>query len=127
MHHRKRTMPPPSVEVERLTKDKGVGRAHMIKEMRIAEFHPHNETEHAEVHLIMSVEGIKDPLAVRFREPETLGFLIEELITYKKAVWPDSSMPFPLDEDVLEQVESVLAPREPTENSLETADDAPTV
>ena len=123
---RKRTIPPPSVQVERRSKDKSFPRAHAIQELRIAEFIPHNETEHAEVHLILTVESVEHPLAIRFREPETLGFLIEELITYKKAVWPDSSMPFPLEENVLEQVEDVLAHSEPP-NSLATADDAPTI
>jgi len=30
------------------------------------------------------------PLAIRFRGPDTLGFFIEELIKYRRIVWPNS-------------------------------------
>ena len=28
---------------------------------------------------------------MRFKSPETIGFLIEELIAYRRHVWPDAS------------------------------------
>jgi hypothetical protein len=30
------------------------------------------------------------PLTIRFKSPDTLGFFIEELIKYRRTVWPDS-------------------------------------
>jgi hypothetical protein len=29
------------------------------------------------------------PLAIRFKGPDTLGFFIEELVKYRREVWPD--------------------------------------
>ena len=29
------------------------------------------------------------PMAIRFKSPDTLGFLIEELTKYRRTVWPD--------------------------------------
>jgi len=30
------------------------------------------------------------PMAIRFKSPDTLGFFIEELIRYRREVWPQS-------------------------------------
>lgn len=30
------------------------------------------------------------PLVIRFKSPDTIGFFIEELIKYRRTVWPDS-------------------------------------
>jgi hypothetical protein len=30
------------------------------------------------------------PMALRFKSPDTLGFLIEELTRYRRTVWPDA-------------------------------------
>lgn len=43
-----------------------------------------------QVHLTMNVRGIKAPLVVRFKGPDTLGALIEQLIQHRREVWPDA-------------------------------------
>lgn len=43
-----------------------------------------------QVHLIQTVKGMPAKLVTRFKGPDTLGFLIEELIKYRREVWPDS-------------------------------------
>lgn len=45
-----------------------------------------------QVHLIMHLPSADDlpPLILRFKSPDTLGFLIEELARYRRAVWPDA-------------------------------------
>lgn len=48
-----------------------------------------------QVHLIIEIEDLEDyPMAVRFKSPDTLAFLIEEMVTYRRTVWPDAP---PLD------------------------------
>jgi len=43
-----------------------------------------------EVHLILHLPGLEDmPIVMRFFSPDTLGFLIEELIRYRREVWSD--------------------------------------
>ncbi len=41
-----------------------------------------------QVHLILQVARIKYPILMRFKDPDTLGFLIEELNRYRSYVWP---------------------------------------
>lgn len=44
-----------------------------------------------QVHLLIYIQGFPHaPLAIRFKSPDTLGFLIEELSRYRSYVWPDS-------------------------------------
>ena len=44
-----------------------------------------------QVHLIFVIPGLDDmPLVCRFKSPDTLGFLIEELANYRREVWPDA-------------------------------------
>ncbi len=43
-----------------------------------------------QVHFILKVKGLDYPFVVRFRSPDTLGFLIEELSDYRRQVWPDA-------------------------------------
>jgi hypothetical protein len=48
-----------------------------------------------QVHLIITLEGMKEiPLVMRFKSPDTLGFLIEQLAHYRREVWPGAE---PLD------------------------------
>jgi hypothetical protein len=47
-----------------------------------------------QVHFILRVIGLDFPFVVRFKSPDTLGFLIQELADYRRAVWPDAE---PLD------------------------------
>lgn len=43
-----------------------------------------------QVHLQFKIPGLEDmPLTARFKTPDTLGFLIEELIHYRRTVWPN--------------------------------------
>lgn len=42
-----------------------------------------------QVHLIHIIPGIEDyPIIMRFKSPDTLGVLIEELARYRREVWP---------------------------------------
>jgi hypothetical protein len=43
-----------------------------------------------QVHLLMSIPGWRRPIGLRFKSPDTLGFIIEELIRYRRLVWPES-------------------------------------
>ncbi|MCL4295753.1 MAG: hypothetical protein KJ077_08500 [Anaerolineae bacterium] len=44
-----------------------------------------------QVHFIMHLPGLEElPLIMRFKSPDTLGFFIEELARYRKAVWPEA-------------------------------------
>jgi len=47
-----------------------------------------------QVHLTLKVKGLRVPFVVRFKSPDTLGFLIEELARYRQFVWPKAE---PLD------------------------------
>lgn len=43
-----------------------------------------------QVHLIWRIPALEDmPMILRFKSPDTLGFLIEELTRYRRTVWPD--------------------------------------
>lgn len=75
-----------------------------IKEIQIAAWSPDDEGEAPpeQVHLMVSVELpprvrrlVKNPLLlIRFKSPDTLGFLIEEMARYRRLVWPGAE---PLD------------------------------
>ena len=44
-----------------------------------------------QVHLIQEIVGVNDvSVVMRFKGPDTLGFLIEELARFRREVWPDS-------------------------------------
>lgn len=47
-----------------------------------------------QVHLIHTYPGVNVPFILRFKSPDTLGFIIEELARYRRLVWPASE---PLD------------------------------
>ncbi len=42
-----------------------------------------------QVHFVFNVQELSVPLVLRFKSPDTLGFFIEELIKYRRTVWPD--------------------------------------
>ena len=122
---RNRTPPHPSVEVQRKDgKDMKAAAAFEIQEFRIAEFIPKDAEASNELHLLMRIAALNSPIIARFKGPETLGFLIEELIAYKQKIWPDSPMPFPLSEKTLADVTESL---EPDDNTLKDVTNAPTV
>jgi hypothetical protein len=43
-----------------------------------------------QVHLIQKIKDLDIPLVMRFKSPDTLGFLIEELARYRREVWPEA-------------------------------------
>ena len=94
---------PPHLDVERKTKaeKRTKVRAHVITEFHIGEFHPNGEDEPTRLHFSFVVDGIKHPIVAEFSEPDTLRFLIEELVLYMRRIWPDAPMPFPLDDPEL--------------------------
>lgn len=47
-----------------------------------------------QVHFILKVKDLDYPFVIRFKSPDTLGFLIEELARYRRDVWPAAE---PLD------------------------------
>ena len=124
MSRRRRTPPHPSMTVERGKKLPQGERAYAIEEFRVAEFIPHNETETHELHLLLKVKEFKSPIVARFRTPDTIGFLIEELIAYRQKIWPESQMPFPIDESCLAEIDELLKSEETT---LADVEDAPTI
>lgn len=43
-----------------------------------------------QVHIVNTIPGLEEyPIVMRFKSPDTLGFLIEELIKYRREVWPN--------------------------------------
>lgn len=48
------------------------------------------EQVHFILHWPVSLGTDMPPVLVRFKSPDTLGFIIEELIKYRRVVWPDS-------------------------------------
>lgn len=89
---RKQARIEPRAEVERHTTVTQVS-VHDIplEKISIREWHPDVEAklpaEH--VHFIIVLDD-ETELAVRFKSPDTLVFLIEELIAYRKKVWQDA-------------------------------------
>jgi len=45
-----------------------------------------------QLHLIMHVDFLEHPILARFKSPDTLGFMIEELTRYRREIWPDSDL-----------------------------------
>lgn len=62
-----------------------------IEMVSIREWHPDvaGEMPAEQVHLLITLED-KTELGLRFCSPDTLGFLIEELIAYRSSVWVDA-------------------------------------
>lgn len=94
---KKRITPGPDVEV---TRQKAVERPNAydlpLDMLSIVEWHPdlNAELPPEQVHLVLKLggetEADKLDLLLRFQTPDTLGFVIEELIAYRKNVWPDA-------------------------------------
>lgn len=61
-----------------------------IESLDIGQWSPDEkgQTPPTQVHLELRVQGLPVPLVVRFKSPETLGVLIEQLIRHRKEVWP---------------------------------------
>lgn len=62
-----------------------------LEELRIAAWCPDAKAEEPpeQVHLISKLQELNIPIIMRFKGPDTLGFLIEELAKYRREVWPD--------------------------------------
>jgi len=61
-------------------------------EITIAAWCPDEEAQlpPEQVHLVNVIPGLEEyPIIMRFKSPDTLGFLIEELTKYRREVWPD--------------------------------------
>ncbi|MCY3739951.1 MAG: hypothetical protein OXH00_02915 [Candidatus Poribacteria bacterium] len=94
---KKRIKPPQSFEV---TRRKSVERPNAydlpLEMLSIVEWHPdlNAELPPEQVHLVIKLGGESEAdkldLLLRFQSPEALGFVIEELIAYRKRVWADA-------------------------------------
>ena len=70
-------------------------------EFEIAAWCPGSDGKNpTQVHFIMHLPGLDTPLILRYKSPDTLGFFIEELIRYRKLIWPEAE---PIDPDVEHQ------------------------
>jgi hypothetical protein len=82
----------PRADVTRSQEVKPVSILDIPMEMvSIREWHPDAEGKlpAEQVHLVITLED-ETELGLRFCSPDTLGFLIEELIAYRKQVWVDA-------------------------------------
>ena len=63
-----------------------------VKEINIAEWCPDLEAKQPpeQVHMRLQLVNVPYPIVVRFKSPDTIGFLIEELAKYRRNVWPNS-------------------------------------
>jgi len=60
-------------------------------EIHIAAWCPDTEAKEPpeQVHLVNIIPSLEElPMIMRFKSPDTLGFIIEELIKYRREVWP---------------------------------------
>lgn len=83
----------PRAKVKRSKKPTpGLIQYHEVEEMNIAAWCRDLEARlpPEQVHLILQIRGNSDPFLVRFKSPDTLGFLIEELTKYRREVWPEA-------------------------------------
>lgn len=85
----------PRGKIERHGKAPGITHAYDIdpeKGIHINAWCPDTEAKEPpeQVHLLAYIMGVPYPVAIRFKSPDTLGFLIEELSRYRSYVWPDS-------------------------------------
>lgn len=64
--------------------------------IHIGEWSPRTDGKNpTQVHLSFHIPGLDEyPMVLRYKSPDTLGFIIEELARYRNLVWPDAE---PLD------------------------------
>lgn len=90
-HKRRKKRITPNADI---TRYKGAQEVHILdiplEEINIRTWHPDRKGEKPaeQVHIIFPVG--KTEMGIRFSRPETLGFIIEELIAYRRLVWPDA-------------------------------------
>ena len=82
---------PKNMEVTRTNKVRKAGGVNLIEELHIETYSedPHYQEPPTQVHINLELIG-GETFAMRFKGPDTLGWLIEELIAYRKHVWPDA-------------------------------------
>lgn len=84
----------PRGKIERSSTPKKAGYLPMGEpEIQIAAWCPDDEAKlpPEQVHLIFTLPNpMMLPIILRYKSPDTLGFIIEELARYRKEVWPDS-------------------------------------
>ncbi|MCG9133158.1 hypothetical protein J5I95_15885 [Candidatus Poribacteria bacterium] len=96
---RKKRRIKPRAEVSRFSDISGVNILDVpLEYISIREWHPDDNAEQPpeEVHVILPFDNVVE-LGIRFKSPDTLGFIIEELIAYRKSVWQDAD---PVNPDV---------------------------
>jgi hypothetical protein len=74
-------------------KTPGMKYAHQIDSVEIAAWCPDEKAMQPpeQVHMVFKITGLEDmPIVLRYKSPDTLGFLIEELERYRRYVWPNA-------------------------------------
>lgn len=63
-----------------------------LKQFRVAVWtpRPDGQPPYEQVHLLLEIQGLRVPAVLRFKSPDTLGFIVEELARYRREVWPDA-------------------------------------
>lgn len=98
-NRRKKKRIKPQAEISRCSDITGVNILDIpLEYIAIREWHSDDNAEQPpeEVHLILPLYDDVE-LGIRFKSPDTLGFIIEELIAYRKSVWQDAE---PVNPDV---------------------------
>ena len=70
----------------------GIVAARQIESFSIHAWCPDNQAKEPpeQVHFVLNVKGSPLPHILRFKSPDTIGFLIEELTEYRRIVWPEA-------------------------------------
>lgn len=69
-----------------------------IESLNISQWCPDDKAQvpPTQVHIEVHVKGLKAPLAMRFKGPDTLGALIQQMTRHRREVWPQAK-PVPAD------------------------------
>jgi hypothetical protein len=70
----------------------GLTTYHRVNSWTLAAWCPDDKAEKppTQVHLVLDIEGLPAEVLMRFKSPDTIGFMIEELYRYRKLVWPEA-------------------------------------
>jgi hypothetical protein len=61
-----------------------------MPDIELGSWRPADDKPPEQVHMLLHLGADLPSIVVRFKSPDTLGFLIEELHRYRKEVWPDA-------------------------------------
>ncbi len=66
-----------------------------IESLDIGQWTPDPAGRHppTQVHVEIRIKGLPTPLVMRFKSPDTLGRLIEQLMRHRDEVWPRPASP----------------------------------